>query len=199
MTTPLTKQDLLLACVERIGSQLDAEAASALERWAANSGRSAATLAAALLARPETDWETLILHHRAHRHAWFDELARRADIHDFAAYLDEIWASPAQLALLVRLRETQICDEGCAAIDRYITDEQLPVPHAHLMRRLILAVRAKAGGGTPRGFYPSLIDRTLAFYYGYYCDPWHLLGVQFANEVTSRYRMSQMGAGLERL
>src|SRR5207249_2989983 len=39
----------------------------------------------------------------------------------------------------------------------------------------------------------------LVFYYGYFCDPWHLAGSLYATEVMAHYRMSQMGAGLERL
>ena len=43
------------------------------------------------------------------------------------------------------------------------------------------------------------MDRILVFYYGYYCDPWHLSGSLYATEVMAHYRMTQMGLGLERL
>jgi len=82
---------------------------------------------------------------------------------------------------------------------RNIEDEQVPVPHADLMRRLVTALKARAGSGLRIKSFPSLADRILVFYYGYYCDPWRLAGSLFATEVMAHYRMSKMGAGLERL
>jgi hypothetical protein len=73
------------------------------------------------------------------------------------------------------------------------------VPHAELMRRLILALKAKAGDGLRLKSFPSLVDRILVFYYGFYCDPWHLVGSLYATEVMAHHRMTQMGAGLTRL
>ena len=67
------------------------------------------------------------------------------------------------------------------------------------MRRLILALKAKAGDGLQLDSYPSLIDRILVFYYGYYCDPWHLVGSLYATEVMAHHRMEKMNMGLERL
>ena len=37
------------------------------------------------------------------------------------------------------------------------------------------------------------------FYYGYYCDPWHLVGSLYATEAMGTHRMAHMGRGLTRL
>ncbi|MGH8472671.1 MAG: iron-containing redox enzyme family protein [Gammaproteobacteria bacterium] len=195
----LADSDLLRACVERLRSRLDAREESALRGWAEETVQRAAPLVSALLARRETEWERLMLTHRAHRHPWYDELAHRVSIQEFAAFLLENWAFPAFLPLLERTKKVQICDQGRAAIRRNLEDEQVPVPHAELMRRLIEAVKAKAGKEVRLECYPSLVDRTLVFYYGYYSDPWHLVGSLYAMEVMAHYRVTRMGVGLVRL
>lgn len=73
------------------------------------------------------------------------------------------------------------------------------MPHAQLMQRLVRAVKARAGDGVPVDLHPSLVERTVAFYYGYYCDPWHLVGSLYATELMAHHRVSRMGEGLERL
>ncbi len=195
----IADRGLVRSCVDRMGSRLDARVEAALRRRAEAIGRQAAPLLATLLARDEAEWEGIILAHRAHRHAWYDALAQRVGIREFAAFLLENWAFPAFLPLLEQVREAQLCDEGRAAIDRNIADEQVPVPHADLMRRLIGAVKASAGEGLRPESYPSLVDRTLVFYYGYYCDPWHLVGSLYTTEVLAHHRVTHMGAGLVRL
>ncbi len=195
----LADADLLRACVERMRSRLDAREESALRSWAEETGQRAAPLVSVLLAGGETEWERLILTHRAHRHAWYEELAHRVSIREFAAFLLENWAFPAFLPLLKRIRQAQICAEGRAAIRRNLEDEETPVPHAELMRRLVGAVKAKAGDGVRLEAYLSLVDRTLVFYYGYYCDPWHLVGSLYATEVMAYHRVTHMGVGLVRL
>jgi hypothetical protein len=171
----------------------------ALRRRIETIDRRAATFASSLLALPETQWEDLVYGHRAHRHAWYDKLAERATIAEFAAFLLENWAFPAFLPLLERTRAAQVVEAGRDAIDRNIADEQTPVPHAELMQRLVLAVKARAGAESGRTSYPSLVERTLVFYYGYYIDPWYLVGALYATEALALYRVTRMGAGLLRL
>jgi hypothetical protein len=161
--------------------------------------KESATLARMLLATPETEWTGTILEHRAHRHRWYEQLADEAGVEEFAGFLLENWAFPAFLPLVERVLHAQICDEGRAAALRNIEDEQAPVPHADLMRRLIVAVKASAGDGVRLEQFPSLVDRTLVFYYGYYCDPWHLVGSLYVTETMAHHRMSHMDTGLKRL
>jgi Iron-containing redox enzyme len=195
----LGESDLCQACVQSLGSQLDDREERALRLWWKEESGRTEYLAGALLARPAAEWARAILEHRAHRHAWYDQLAHEASLRDFAAFLLENWAFPAFQPLVERALRAQICEEGRTALRRNLEDEQVPAPHADLMRRLMEAVKAKAGDGVPLETYPSLIDRTLVFYYGYYCDPWHLVGSLFTTEVLAFHRLTQMQTGLLRL
>jgi hypothetical protein len=84
-------------------------------------------------------------------------------------------------------------------VQENIADEREPVPHAGLMRRLMEAVRHRARPDLELTAHPTLVDRTLAFYYGYYCDAWHLVGSVFATERMATRRVSCMDEGLRRL
>lgn len=195
----LTDVELLRSCVACMGSGLEPRAEDALRRRAEAIDGRAAPVASLLLACREAQWENLIFGHRAHHHAWYDELAERVAIAEFAAFLLENWAFPAFLPMLERVRTAQVSAAGRNAIDRNIADEQTPVPHAELMRRLILGVTAKAGADFWLASYPSLVERTLVFYYGYYVDPWYLVGALYATEVLAHHRVTRMGEGLLRL
>jgi pyrroloquinoline quinone (PQQ) biosynthesis protein C len=190
---------LLQACVKNIGSQLDEPEQRALLRWWEGKKRSSSRLCRELLALPGLDAERAIESHPAHRHRWYHQLASEVSIEEFAAFLLENWAFPAFLPLVERTLAAQITDAGRTAMLRNIEDERLPIPHADLMRRLFQAVKAKAGSDISLQCYPSLIDRTLVFYYGYYSDPWHLVGSLYATEAMGTHRMIHMGRGLERL
>ena len=190
---------LLRACVHGMGSQLSAVEKSALQRWWTVQQRRAAPLAAELLAQPESAWTAAVTRHRAHRHAFYDELAERADVPEFARFLLENWALPPFLRLVERALQVQICDTSCTALLRNIKDELFPKPHAELMRNLMTAIKERAGAGLNLELGQTLIDRTLIFYYGFYCDPWNLVGSLFATEMMGQHRMTRMGAGLTRL
>jgi pyrroloquinoline quinone (PQQ) biosynthesis protein C len=180
-------------------SQLEKDDDRALRDWWDLERKRSSPLTSALLARPESDWTTAIIEHPAHRHRWYDALADEVSVQEFATFLLENWAFPAFLPLVERTLQAQISDEGRAATIRNIEDEQIPVPHADLMRRLIHGVKAKAGDDVPLSVYPSLVDRTLVFYYGYYCNPWHLVGALYVTEAVAYHRLTKMGAGLTRL
>jgi hypothetical protein len=195
----MNEPDLLQSCVRRLGSRLDRREEGQLEDWWKGKREEAALLAGRLVARDASEWTEEILKHRAHRHPWYDELAHEASLEAFAAFLLENQAFPAFLPLVERALDVQISEEGRAAVLRNINDEQVPVPHAELMRRMIGAIRARVGDGLRLESFPSLIDRTLVFYYGYYCDAWHLIGSLYAMETMAQHRMSRMGAGLRRL
>jgi hypothetical protein len=195
----LTETDLLKTCQQRVATHPDAEEERALRLWWNGQRQRSSPLAAALIEQGEDGWTSTILEHRAHRHPWYDYLAHEASVQEFAAFILENSPLPAFLPLVERTLAAQICDQGRAAVLRNIEDEQAPVPHADLMRRLVVALKARAGDGLELGSFPTLADRILVFYYGYYCDPWHLAGSLYATEVMAHYRMVQMGAGLERL
>jgi pyrroloquinoline quinone (PQQ) biosynthesis protein C len=190
---------LLRACANNVGSRLARAEQRALSRWWEVKSRDSSRLYRELLALPCLDAERAIESHPAHRHRWYRHLASEASIEDFAAFLLENWAFPAFLPLVERTLAAQITDAGRTAMLRNIEDERLPIPHADLMQRLLQAVKTKAGNDIPLQCYPSLVDRTLVFYYGYYCDPWHLVGSLYATEAMGTHRMMHMGRGLARL
>lgn len=195
----MNESDLLQSCVQRLGSRLDSREEGQLEDWWQGKREEAALLASRLIARDNSEWTEEILKHRAHRHPWYEQLAHEVSLEAFAAFLLENQAFPAFLPLVERALDVQISEEGRAAVLRNITDEQVPVPHTELMRRMIGAIKARVGDGIHLESLPSLIDRTLVFYYGYYCDAWHLIGSLYAMEAMAQYRMSRMGEGLRRL
>lgn len=195
----IKEQTLLQKCVRHMGSQLDDQNDRTLRRWWKFQAGRAAGLTASLLASPDADWPGVIAQHRAHRHPWYDQLAQEASLEEFAAYLLENQNFPGPLPLVERALQVQICNEGRAALLHNISDEHSPIPHAQLMRRLIGAVRAKAGDNLLLESFTSLVHVNLILYYGYYCDPWVLVGELYATEVMAYHRMAQMDAGLVRL
>jgi len=192
-------EQLLHACVRGMGSQLSSQEEAALRRWWTIQQWRSHPLATELLAQREPAWTDAVLQHRAHRHAFFDGLAERADVPEFARFLLENWALPPFLRLVERALQAQICDVSRAALMRNIRDELFPTGHAELMRTLMVAIKERAGPGLSLDLCQSLIDRTLIFYYGYYCDAWNLVGSLFATEMMGHHRMLKMGAGLTRL
>src|SRR5215475_1742928 len=192
-------EQLLHACVRGMGSQLSLREEAALRRWWTIQHWRSHPLAMELLARREPAWTDAVLQHRAHRHAFFDGLAEHADVPEFARFLLENWALPPFLRLVERALQAQICDVSRAALMRNIRDELLPTAHPELMRTLMMAIKERAGPGLSLDLGQSLIDRTLIFHYGYYCDAWNLVGALFATEMMGQHRMARMGAGLTRL
>jgi len=195
----MNESDLLQSCVERLGSRLAGREEGQLEEWWKGVREESAPLAGRLMARDESEWTEEILKHRAHRHPWYEQLAHEVSLEAFAEFLLENRSFPAFLPLVERALEVQISEDARAAVLRNINDEQVPVPHTELMRRMIGAIKARVGDGIHLETFPSLVDRPLVFYYGYYCDAWHLIGSLYATEAMAQYRMSKMGEGLRRL
>ena len=195
----MNESDLLQACAERLGSRLDRREEGQLQDWWEGKREQAGLFAGRLMARGESEWTEEILKHRAHRHPWYEQLAHEVSLESFAAFLLENQSFPAFLPLVERALDVQVSEEGRAAVLRNIDDEQVPVPHTELMRRMIGAIKARVGDGIHLESFPSRGDRTLVFYYGYYCDAWHLIGSLYATEAMAQYRMSRMGEGLRRL
>src|SRR5262249_55375710 len=156
--------ELLMTCAQRMGSQLPDRERRELRTWWAGQRSRSHGLFLRILALRDLDAESTIDDHRAHRHGWYEQLANEVSIDEFAAFLLENGSFPAFLPLLQRLLSVQITDEGRAAIGRNIADERIPVPHAELMKRMIVAVKEKSGPDVELHSYPSLIDRTLVFY-----------------------------------
>jgi hypothetical protein len=191
--------ELLQSCADRLGSTLAERDERALRRWWTARQGQVALLVRALSCRPEAEWGRVVDAHRAHRHPWYERLEAELDVRECAAFLLENRAYPPSLPLLERLLHAQICGEARAAIHRQMADEQLPVPRAELMRRVLAAVTLRAGEGLPLDCSARLADSTLVVYYGYYCDPWHLAGALYATELMARHHVTKLGAGLARL
>jgi hypothetical protein len=194
----------LVSLLERCAANLkegrvDALDRTLLRRWNAGLEHETDPLAARLSATGPEDWDTAVTAHEAHRHYWYDFVEDEITIDEMAEFLLENRNYPSFLALLERIRDAQVLDDARAAIDENIVDEQRPEPHAELMRRLMLAVKRRARPDLALAQAPVLVDRTLVFYYGYFCDPWHLVGSVFATESLGTRRVICMGRGLERL
>ena len=191
---------LLARCAEGLATGSIGEAEGvALDRWWSGQRQAADRLIARLLRLPAAEWTTEILAHRAHAHRWYVLLAGHVDLDGFAAFMLENRGFPAFLPMAERALAAQITSQGRAALLRNIADEQLPVPHAHLMRRLMLALRDRASPTLALASFPELTDRTLAFHYGYFRDPWALVGALYVTEAVAFQRLTAMDAGLRRL
>ncbi|ATB28236.1 hypothetical protein MEBOL_001682 [Melittangium boletus DSM 14713] len=195
----LTDSELMKACVARMGTRLEPEEERALRQWWEREHGQRSTYANALLSIPESEWGAAILHHPASSHPWYGRLAREVDVREYATFLLENAPYPSFLPLIQRTLDLPLGDTARAAVLRNIQDELEPVPHADLMRRLFLAVKTKAGPGVSITSYPSLVNRCLVLYYGYYREPWNLVGALYATEAIAHYRLENMGQGLERL
>src|SRR5262249_52453316 len=195
-----TPSALLDLCWNNMESgQLDTVGETALRGWWKLARARVDPLVKALVSRPATEWTEAILEHRAHRHPWYDALAMEVTLEEFATFMLENRRFPAFLPLAQRALKAQTCNKARAALQRNIDDEQVPVPHAELMGRLMGALRARAGEGLVLEVYPSLVNRTLVFYYGYYLDVWSLIGSLYVTEAVASHRLDRMNIGLQRL
>ena len=192
--------DLLTRCASVMtGGGLSAKESTLLRKWAKVIEQRTAAATARFLSAPICDWEQLITGHTAHVHQWYDFIDDEITIDEMAVFLLENSHYPIFLRLLEAIRSTQICKEGRAAVDENIADERQPESHAELMRRMMDAVSCRAQQPLNLDLYPSLIDRTLVFYYGYFRNPWHLVGSVFATERMGTRRVKAMYKGLRRL
>jgi hypothetical protein len=197
---PLTQAALLDLCWNNFESgQLDTIGETALRGWWKLERGRADPLVEALMSRRSTEWAEAILEHRAHRHPWYGALATEVTLEEFATFMLENRRFPMFLPLARRALNAQICDEARAALTRNIHDEQVPVPHAELMGRVMGALQTRVGEGLRLDVYPSLVNRTLVFYYGYYLDAWCLIGSLYVTEAVAFHRLQGMNIGLKRL
>jgi hypothetical protein len=195
-----TQAALLDLCWNNMESgQLGTAGETALRDWWKLQRARIDPLVEALMSRPEGEWAEAIVEHRAHRHPWYDVLATEVTLEEFATFMLENHRFPAFLPLAQRALKAQICDQARAALQRNIDDEQVPVPHAELMGRLMGALKTRVGEGLPLEVYPSLVNRTLVFYYGYYLDVWSLIGSLYVTEAVAFHRLQGMNTGLRRL
>jgi hypothetical protein len=191
---------LLERCAQGVQTgRLSTDDQDGLRRWNAALDPRIAGVARELLARSTRRWDVAVAAHEAHRHFWYDFVRDEITIDEMAAFLLENRHYPSFLALLERIRDVQFVADARAAIDENIADEHQPEPHAELMRRLMMAVKERARPDLVLTQFPALVDRTLVFYYGYFCDPWHLVGSMFATERLGTRRVICMGEGLRRL
>jgi hypothetical protein len=64
---------------------------------------------------------------------------------------------------------------------------------------VMCALHARVGDGLRVEVYPSLVNRTLVFYYGYYLNVWALVGALFVTQAVALHRLQRMNTGLRRL
>lgn len=191
--------ELLERCAAAMESgQLDPGDENALRQWWRPQRERADALVRTFAAQPVERWTDLILSHRSHGHRWYDVLAKDASLDAFATFMLENRGFPAFLPMVARAMPAQLCDQARAALQRNIDDEQLPVPHADLMRRLMGALKSRAGE-LHFSEHASRIDRTLAFHYGYHLDVWSMIGSLYVTEVMALHRLQAMKQGLTRL
>jgi hypothetical protein len=94
--------------------------------------------------------------------------------------------------------QAQICGQARAVLQRRVDDAQL-LPQAELIAGVLDAVTARVGEAVLLEVYPSLVNRTLVFYYGYYLNVWALVGALFVTEVVCPHRAQRLHLGLRRL
>jgi hypothetical protein len=191
--------ELLTRCSAQLGGSLDESERAALLGWHEQLEPTAAPSTEHLMSAAPERWSEVILAHRAHTHRWYDHLANEIDLDGFAVFLLENRYFPAFIPMLRRILEVQASEQGRRAVQENIDDEHEPRPHAELMHRLMEAVRRRASPQLELKTYPSLVDRTLVFYHGYFNEPWHLVGSLFATEMMGVHRVTHMGIGLRRL
>ncbi|WP_206244267.1 iron-containing redox enzyme family protein [Novosphingobium terrae] len=192
--------DLLAHCAAAFPEgQLQADDASALQSWWQAALDRASSLSQQLREEPVERWTERVLDHPAHRHEWYHVLADQVTLEEFARFMLENRYFPAFLPLAARALEVQFLDPAREALQRNIEDEQHPVPHADLMRRLMMALKSRAGDNLRLEDYPALAERTLIFYHGFYRDPWALVGALYMTEAVALYRLTGMNKGLRRL
>lgn len=192
--------NLLVNCdFAHLDGKLDSADQLMLLRWNRNVQRSCLPLSSQFVNTPLKYWDDLICAQRAHTHPWYNFISDNISINQMAEFLLENKHYPVFLRLLEIIKDAQFCDGAIAAVQENIEDEHQPQPHAELMRRLMVAVKERASDKVVIQSSPTLIDRTLVFYYGLYHQPWHLVGSVFATERMGTRRVQHMHTGLKRL
>ena len=110
---------LLDLCCDHLESgQLGPAGAAALRRWWSTEQEGATALAEALVSRPAAEWTGAILEHRAHRHPWYDALARDVTLGEFACFMLENRSFPAFLPLARRALPAIVQRDAMLGVDR---------------------------------------------------------------------------------
>ncbi len=191
--------DLLKICSQKMGATLPQTYEQTLQQWHKQTFKTPSLFQKKLLATEPAEWDWMISNHKANTHEWYDYIGDAIDIDTMASFLLENAYYPTFLDMLQKIRDAQFIDEAINAVQENIDDEFEPEPHANLMRKLMLAIKSRATEPIKLDAYPAINDRTLVFYYGYYLQPWHLVGSVFATEQMGTRRVICMKKGLERL
>lgn len=190
---------LLVSCAQNQQPTINEDGINQLAQWYDTELNIRPELSDQLLATHTEQWAECIAGHRAHLHEWYSFMATDIDIDTMATFLLENVHHPTFIDLLQKILSIQFLPDAVSAVQENIDDEFQPEPHANLMKRMMMAVKERASDSLPLQMYPSLINRTLIFYYGYYLKPWHLVGSLFATEQMGTYRVICMRQALERL
>jgi hypothetical protein len=191
--------ELLKICSEHQGSKLPDDALEMLKHWYRQTFTKPSETLQRLINTDPAKWDDIIATHRAHTHDWYYFIADKIDNDNMASFMLENKYYPTFMTMLEKIRDIQIFDDATAAVQENIDDEYEPMPHAELMRKLMTAVKARAKNSVDLQDYAELNDRTIIFYYGYYLDPWHLVGSLFSTEQMGTHRVTQMKKGLVRM
>lgn len=191
--------ELVALCADRQRAELPPDAKRMLVDWHRGVFTERSEFLQELLSSPTETWDRAIGAHRAHAHDWYLFVRDVIDVDNMASFLLENSHYPTFMVLLEKIRDVQFTDDAVAAVQENIDDEYQPEPHANLMARLMMAVKARASDPLVLDVYPEVIDRTLIFYYGHFTSPWHLVGSLFATEQMGTHRVVCMRDGLQRM
>src|SRR5262249_46539205 len=132
---------LLETCARQMeGGGLSEAELRRLQSWCSQACERSRSTEHFLSAAP-AEWESLILAHPAHHHAWYDFIKDEITTDELAQFLLENRHYPTFLRLLGAIEAVPFCEDAHRAVQEDVADEQQPAPPAGLLRRLIDAVR----------------------------------------------------------
>jgi hypothetical protein len=124
--------------------------------------------------------ENLVLSHHSNNHEWYDLIGNRISIDDLSSFIFEESQMPSFIPLLEKLVNCIESDEIKNVVKSNIKDENFPKLHCDLFKKMaqdIFFVK------TPKPLLDKyLSDTNLVFYYGYFIDPFFLIGALYATE-----------------
>ncbi len=195
----LGMEKLLETCAQHLGVDINDANKSALVQRCKLISQQNEILKNKILETTPIHWEKIINDHKAHHHEWYNFISKEITLDEFAGFMLENKYWPTFLFMLEKILSCQFLPQSKKAIEENIKDEFQPEAHALLMKRLMEAIKKRASDSLELGLDSTLVDRTLIFYYGYFIEPWHLVGSLFATEHMGTHRVIAMQQGGERL
>lgn len=181
---------LLETCAECVAwGQLPDPGREILCAWRETIGAPFAHWAECFLQLPASAWASTIERDAAYTHPWHAFLAHLSPREQLIDFLQEMERFPDLRVLLPLPLEVELSESGRCSVLR---SREHDAPQA----------RDPRAGRAARG--PSLLSLPLAeslavVYYGYYCDPWHLVGSAFAASRLAPMRAASLESAIERI